>query len=375
VWHESSERGWLIFRILTCRQRNLYYFLGLLAATGQLCWLERWIQASYRGGVAVRHVRLHHEGVMKNACLWIPILLLTMACSIPGHRVLTQGNGNLAIVDRNGVVTWHMPWGGIHDLHVLPSGNIMVQRGSASVVEIDKETKAIVWEYDSATRNGNRGKRVEVHAFEPLPNGNVMIAESGPARIIEVDRDGVLLCETKLTVDRPHPHMDTRLVRVVGAKHYLVCHEGDGVVREYERGSGRVVWEYDVPMFGQESRGGHGLDAFGDKCFCALRLGNGNTLISTGNGHSVIEVTPGKEVVWRLAQDDLEGIRFAWVTTIEVLPNGNYVIGNCHAGPSQPLLVEIEPASKRVVWTFDEFEAFGNSVPNSQLLDVQARYR
>ena len=101
-----------------------------------------------------------------------------------------------------------------------------------------------------------------------------------------------------------------------------------------------------------------------------IRLTSGNTLIATGNGHSVIEVTPKKEIVWHLKQDDLPNIRLAWVTTLEVLPNGNYVIGNCHAGPENPLVIEIEPASMKVVWTLDQFEQWGNSVPNTQVLGV-----
>ena len=32
--------------------------------------------------------------------------------------------------------------------------------------------------------------------------------------------------------------------------------------------------------------------------------------------------------------------------------------------------IEIEPASKSVVWTFDQYDQFGNSVSNSQLLDI-----
>jgi hypothetical protein len=98
-------------------------------------------------------------------------------------------------------------------------------------------------------------------------------------------------------------------------------------------------------------------------------LGNGNTLIATGNGHSILEVTPEKEVVWKLEQQDLPGITLAWVTTLEVLQNGNYVIGNCHAGPENPLLVEIDPKTKKVVWQFDRFDLFGNSAPNSILID------
>jgi hypothetical protein len=82
-------------------------------------------------------------------------------------------------------------------------------------------------------------------------------------------------------------------------------------------------------------------------------------------------VTPAKEIVWKIEQHDLSGITLAWVTTLEVLPNGHYVIGNCHAGAGNPLLIEIEPKTKTVIWTFNHFATFGNSVSNSQLLDVE----
>jgi len=282
-----------------------------------------------------------------------------------------QGNGKLAIVDASGSVEWEMEWGGIHDIHVLPNGHIMVQERMRKVVEIDPATKQVVWSYDSSQQNGNAGKKIEVHAFQPLPNGRIMIAESGPARIIEINRDGKLLHEVKLQVANPHPHRDTRLVRKLDNGNYLVCQEGDGVVREYDGQSGKIVWDYPVPLFGKAPAGGHGPEAFGNQAFAAVRLKNGNTLIATGNGHSVLEVSPEKKVVWQIHQNDLPGITLAWVTTLEVLPNGHYVIGNCHAGPDNPLLIEIAPKTKKVVWQFDRFDLFGNSAPNSQLLNVK----
>jgi outer membrane protein assembly factor BamB len=285
------------------------------------------------------------------------------------HQLVTQGNDQLVIVGRDGKVEWQMPWGGVHDLHVLPGGTVMVQQGASKVVEIDRDSKKIVWTYDSATANGNAGKRVEVHAFQPLANGRVMIAESGSARIIEVDRAGKLLHLVALKVDHPDPHTDTRLVRKLAGGNYLVCHEGDGAVREYDP-AGKVVWEYAVPLFGKTPQPGHGPEAFGNKCFAAVRLPSRNTLISTGNGHGVLEVTPEKKIVWQIGQKDLPGITLAWVTTLEVLPSGHYVIGNCHAGPGQPLLVELEPQSKQVVWKFDQYDALGNNVSNSQVLDA-----
>ncbi len=283
------------------------------------------------------------------------------------QKVILQGNEKLAMVSPDGKIDWEMQWGGIHDIHVLPNGHIMVQQGAAKIAEIDPQTKQVVWSYDSSKQNGNAGKAVEVHAFQPLPEGQVMIAESGPGRIIEINRDGKLLKEIKLKVLHPHPHTDTRLARKLSSGHYLVCHEGDGFVREYDA-EGKVVWEYEVPLFGKEPKGGHGPEAFGNKCFAALRLANGNTLIATGNGHSVLEVTPKKEVVWKIEQRDLPGITLAWVTTLEVLANGHYLVGNCHAGPGQPLVIEIDPKTKKVVWQLDAFEKFGNNVSNSQVL-------
>lgn len=296
----------------------------------------------------------------------VPFTLVSV--STAQQRLALQGAGKLAIVGKDGKTEWEMPWGGIHDIHVLPSGNLMVQQGPAKVAEIDVKQKKVVWSHDSAKSNGNEGKKIEVHAFQPLADGKLMIAESGAQRIIEVDRDGKLIKQIALKVNHPHPHTDTRLARKLDNGHYLVCHEGDGVVREYD-GDGKVVWEFEVPLFGREPKGGHGPDSWGNKCFAAVRLANGNTLVTTGNGHGVLEVTPGKEVVWKVEQRELPGIQLAWVTTLEVLKNGNYLIGNCHAGKGQPLVIELEPKTKKVVWTLNEFDTFGNDVSNSKVLE------
>ncbi|MCC9641206.1 PQQ-like beta-propeller repeat protein [Rhodopirellula sp. JC740] len=285
-----------------------------------------------------------------------------------GHKVLLHGKTGLVVVQQDGSISWQMDWGGIHDLHLLPNGNILTRKGRTAVVEIDPNTKQVVWSYNSAKQGGNTGKRVEIHAFDLLPNGNVMIAESGAGRIIEVDRSGTIQHEIQLRIDHPDPHSDTRLVRRLESGNYLVAHERDGKAREYDR-SGKVVWEYTVPMFGKEAAGGHGPEAFGNRLFAAIRLKNGNTLIASGNGHSVLEVTAEKQIVWQIHQHDLPGIQLAWVTTLQVLGNGNYVIGNCHAGPGQPILIEIEPASKKVVWQLDRFDDFGNNVSNSLVID------
>jgi len=265
----------------------------------------------------------------------------------------------LAAIAADGHVEWKIPCRQIHDLHLLPDGHLLYQDGWTRIVELDADRKP-VWEYD-AKGNGNTGKAVEVHAFQRLPGGVTMIVESGPARIIEVDRDGVIRQQIPLKVDAPSAHSDTRNARKTAAGTYLVAHEKDGVVREYDSG-GKVVWDFDVPLFDKDRKGGHGPEAFGDQVYSAERLENGNTLIGTGNGHSVLEVTPDKKIVWRLDQHDLPGITLAWVTQVRRLPGGNTLLVNCHAGPDNPQIIEVTP-DKKIAWTFKDFATFGNSLP------------
>lgn len=305
-----------------------------------------------------------------------PLMILTLAVGLgvvgsvaAQQKLLLQGKGRLALVATSGIVEWEMPWGGIHDLHVLPNRHLLVQRGSHQVVEIDPDTKQVVWEYDATKSTGNQDRKVEIHAFQPLKNGNLMVAESGSGRIVEVTREGKIVQELPLRVDHPHPHTDTRLARQLDNGNYLVCHEGDGVVREYDGQTKQVVWDYPVPLFGKQPAGGHGPEAFGNKCFAAVRLASGNTLIATGNGHSVLEVTPQRQIVRKIEQRALPGITLAWVTTLEVLPNGHWLIGNCHAGPGQPQVIEYAPEERRVVWKFSRFEDFGNDVSNSLAIE------
>ena len=282
------------------------------------------------------------------------------------HRLLVANTGRVAIVAPDGTLERDVESAGLHDASLLPNGNLLYQSSWTKVTELNPEGK-VVWEYDSATSNGNARVPLEVHVCQRLENGSTMIAESGVGRIIEVDRDGKLQLEIKLTRDHPSKHSDTRFVRRTAAGNYLVAHEADGKVREYNR-AGKVVWEFEVPLFGKKRAAGNGPEAFGNQLFSAVRIANGNTLIGTGNGHSVLEVNPKGEIVWRLEQDDLPGIKLAWVTRVERLPNGNTRLGNCHAGPNMPLSIEVD-AAKNVVWSYSDFGRFGNSTVAVDVVD------
>lgn len=300
-------------------------------------------------------------------------LFLLIACSPSDEEAIrlviaAEGGKQVAIADSDGKVLWKHPIKQVHDVHLLDNGNILVNNGWTKVMELNLAGET-VWEYDSSKTEGNKGEKIEIHAFQRLANGNTMVAESGISRIVEVDKNGKLVSEIPLQVKEPHPHRDTRLVRKLNNGDYLVSHEGEERVARYNT-SGEVVWNFQVPLFDKKPAKGHGPEGYGAKTFSAIVLKNGNYLIATGNGHSVLEVTPEKEIVWHLAQNEIPGVTLAWVTTLQELPNGNLVIGNCHAGEENPQIVEIT-RDKELVWSWFNWTEFGDALSNSLVVDGQ----
>src|SRR5688572_4953680 len=120
------------------------------------------------------------------------------------HRVLAadRGTGKMIIVGADGKTEWEYPnKHDVHDLHMLPNGNILTHTSHTRIVEINPQ-KEIVWSYESKPKDGNKGK-VEVHAFQRLKNGDTMIAESGNSRIIEVNKAREIVKTIPLQVTKP----------------------------------------------------------------------------------------------------------------------------------------------------------------------------
>lgn len=286
-------------------------------------------------------------------------------------RVLGHDRGKTSIVDpATGKVEWEFAnKGNGHDLALLPNGHILLSLDDATVAEVSRDKK-IVWKYTAKPVAGNKG-RVEVHAFQRLANGNTMVAESGNRRIVEVDAEGKVVVEVPLTVKNPDAHRDTRMARKLDTGNYLVCHESDATVREYDT-RGKVVWSYTLDLGDRKRAPGHGLEGHGTEVFGAIRLPSGNTLIGGGNNNRVLEVDPKGKIVWSIGHDELPGIRLAWVTTVQRLPNGNTLVGNCHAGPKNPQVFEVTP-EKKVVWKFTDFKTFGNGLAVTHILGVKGK--
>src|SRR4029078_9343420 len=116
---------------------------------------------------------------------------------------------------------------------------------------------------------------------------------------------------TPLHTNQEHFHLQTRNIHQLANGNILAAHEGEGAVREVDQ-SGKVVWEYT------------NVENAGD----ALRLPNGNTLISCGTQKRVIEVTPDKAIVWEFTAKDAPELNLTWISSIQLLANGNLLVGN-----------------------------------------------
>ena len=293
--------------------------------------------------------------------IFTAIAFLSLALAAQAERLVlvgaSYGKNILAITDTKGEVIWsHKTAGpqrghtGHHDVHLLPNGNILFHDTWTTLKEITLDKK-VIWSYDSANMNGNKGKRVDVHAFARLENGNTMIVESRVGRVIEVDKKRKLVHQFPL---KPGGTTSSRWARHTPTGTLLVCSEQPGVVTEYDR-TGKVVWDYLIKT----------------RVYGAIRLKNGNTLIASGGGKSVVEVSPDKKVVWEI-KGKVPGteIDLGWMTCLQELKNGNRIIGNCHAGDKNPQIFEITH-DKKVVWEFDEWDLVGNGLACWQVLDDQ----
>ncbi|MEI7956088.1 MAG: hypothetical protein WCJ66_13045 [Verrucomicrobiota bacterium] len=267
-----------------------------------------------------------------------------------GHRFACAdySQGKVCIVAADGKIEWEYPASNCNDLWVLPSGNLLFTTGHG-VKEVTREKK-VVFDYESKS---------EIYACQRLANGNTFIGECSAGRLLDVDPTGKIVKEIKLLPEgKDGGHAYMRNARRLANGGYLVTHNGEGVVREYN-GEGKVVLE--IPAAG----GPHS----------AARLANGNTLIACGDqpgGNRVFEADAAGKTVWQIKDAELPGIQLYFMAGLQRLPNGNTVVSNWlgHGNFGKaPHLIEVTP-DKKVVWTYANHEAF-KTISSVQLLDVK----
>jgi len=269
------------------------------------------------------------------------------------HSYLVLG-AKTAIIDESGKAIWEYA-GGTRDGFVLPSGNVLLAF-SNRVEEVDRQGK-VLWSYQLDPVNR------EIGTAQRLYNGNTLITELGSKpRLIEYDQnEKKISLEVALQPETDNAHMQTRMARQLRNGNFLVPHLLAFAVKEYEP-SGKVV---NVLKTDLESIGGRPAENWP---FTAIRLDNGNTLISLTHGNKVIEVDQRGNIVWQVDNQNVNGL-FKDPCGCQRLANGNTVVGS-HAATTGVSMVEVTP-EKKIVWTSDHPLAAG--VHHFQILTTNGK--
>jgi hypothetical protein len=238
----------------------------------------------------------------------------------------------LVEVSPDGKMTWEHKFPSIAVCFRMgEGGNVLFANGGSptGVQEVDPDHK-VVFAYQS--------KCEQILCCDRLAGGNILLSEQGPCQAVEINRQGDVVSAVKLTTSEKAAHNQLRCANRLADGHILACHEVEGVVREYDR-DGKVVWEYP------------GLA----NVFEALRLPSGNTLIGCGTQKRIIEVTPDKKIVWELNDSHAPELNLNWITSLQVLKNGNFVIANFLRGQEGKGVHAFEVThddAKKIVWKF-----------------------
>jgi hypothetical protein len=239
------------------------------------------------------------------------------------------------------------------DAFMLANGNILFSRKvGASEITPDKK---IIWNYEAPPK-------AEIHTTQPIGKDRVMIMQNGnPAKIMIINKvTGKVEKELIIPTERPDsPHGQFRHVRMTTAGTFLVPHMS-GKVIEYDQ-AGKEIWSYTTPS-----------------PWAAVRLKNGNTLISGDGSGYAREVNSKGETVWEFTQKDVPDIKIFNIQEVGRLSNGNTIICNWCAGglkntndwPGSVQILEVTP-DKKVVWALSSWKDPADLGPASsiQLLD------
>ena len=295
--------------------------------------------------------------------------LLTGMCASAGssdgtpvkHRFFKAGwaSGGPAIYDTEFKTEWSLDDGNeLSDGWVLPDNGVVfsysIRRKEAGIIRLGPDKKQL-WKYVAPDKHDN-------HTSQPLPGGGFLAGETATNGMwmVEIDKDGKEQKRVKVGDSTRDMNHTFRQVRKTAQGTYLAA-----VMNENK------TYEWDA--------NGKLLRTFPKGAFVAIRLPNGNTLVTAAHPAAdhgaVIEYDKDAKVVWEVTQADIEamGIQVSMVCGAQRLPNGNTVITSANHG--KPIgtgdlvkAFEVTP-DKKLVWSIPSKTSKGN-MGNIQILDV-----
>jgi Mal s 1 allergenic protein-like len=222
------------------------------------------------------------------------------------------------------------------DITMLPNRNIVFARMSgAGIVTPDKQ---LIWEYVCAPGT-------ETHSCSPIGKDSVlMVLNANPAKVLIINtKTNKILKEIIIPTSATHTHGQFRHVRLTPNRTIMVGLMKEGKVNEYDL-NGDVIWSVDAKS-----------------PWSAIKLLNGNVLISgDGNGYTR-EVDPSGKTVWEITQTDVP-FKLYNSQTANRLKNGNTIICNWIGGnqkqvdwPGSVQVFEVTK-EKKIVWILSAWD-------------------
>ncbi|HEY8746523.1 MAG TPA: hypothetical protein VIM11_01015 [Tepidisphaeraceae bacterium] len=226
------------------------------------------------------------------------------------------------------------------DATLLSDNSVVFSRKTgARKITSDKE---IVWDYVAS-----RG--YEVHACQPIGLDRVLMIQNGKqAKLMVINLvSGKTETQFNLETNPKAPvHTQFRRARMTAVGTFLVPHKDMDKVVEYDA-NGKAIWSVNVPV-----------------PWSAVRLKNGNTLVSSGSTQRIREFNPHGDVVWEFSQKDVPQIRLFSLQEANRLSNGNTVISNwCPSAVKDPKdwrktvqVLEVTP-EKKLIWALRSWDS------------------
>jgi hypothetical protein len=266
------------------------------------------------------------------------------------HTMLYIGeNCNSMSLVKDGRVIWTYSTGTgpeYDDVWMLSNGNILFTR-MKYIAEITPDKK-IVWRYDCNTTNGPG--HTEVHTCQPIGLDKVMFVLNGlPPKLMIVNiKTGKVEVEHEIPYDQPDTkniHAQFRRVRVTAKGTYLASYLLKNRVVEYDKNF-KEIWSYNI-----------------SSPWAAIRLKNGNTLITSEKEWLTREVNSNGKTVWEFnCKTDLPAPyqMTSAPQSCTRLANGNTILTSRGKEGTGPQLIEITK-DKKVVWVLHDWKNLGDA--------------
>lgn len=222
------------------------------------------------------------------------------------------------------------------DITLLSDGNILYAcMSGAGIISPDKN---IIWQFNCPPGS-------ESHSCQSIGKDSVLMAyNANPPKVLIINTaTNKILKEILIPTTSTNTHGQFRHVRITSKGTIMVPLMGENRVAEYNM-DGKELWSVSAKS-----------------PWSAIRLKNGNTLISgDGNGYTR-EVNMSGETVWEFTREDAP-FTIGNTQTANRLANGNTVICNWIAGNKNTAewagtvqVFEVTP-DKKIVWALSSWD-------------------